>query len=183
MPQAQFPNPPPLAPAIAGLALLVAAAGCSSPRRQPPEVPDPAQDPAVGGVQPGDHGAGGVARGVEQVQLAVREGEACLAAVDALVNGGRLSAVMAINCSSAAIDFNAIGERFVSSPDGGATWDDPVALIQSSYGSQYPQVATDQSGQQNPGKADLQQDLAGAVVVSRARQEQFPEAAFASSDG
>ena len=40
--------------------------------------------------------------------------------VQALGNGDRLSAVFAITCSAGSIDFNAIGERFVLAPGGGA---------------------------------------------------------------
>ncbi len=39
---------------------------------------------------------------------------------DALVNGSRNSVVFAINCSSASIDFNSIGERFVKNANGGS---------------------------------------------------------------
>jgi hypothetical protein len=39
---------------------------------------------------------------------------------DALVNGPKNSVVFAINCSSASIDFNSIGERWVKNPNGGS---------------------------------------------------------------
>jgi Peptidase family C25/FG-GAP-like repeat len=39
---------------------------------------------------------------------------------DNLTNGPRNSVVFAINCSSASIDFNSIGERFVKNPNGGS---------------------------------------------------------------
>jgi hypothetical protein len=39
---------------------------------------------------------------------------------DGLTNGDRQSFVFAINCSSASIDFNAIGEHWLKNPDGGA---------------------------------------------------------------
>ena len=39
---------------------------------------------------------------------------------DAFTNGPRNSVVFAINCSSASIDFNSIGERWVKNPNGGS---------------------------------------------------------------
>ena len=39
---------------------------------------------------------------------------------DALINSPRNSVVFAINCSSASIDFNSIGERWVKNPNGGS---------------------------------------------------------------
>ncbi len=52
---------------------------------------------------------------------------------DAFVNGPRNSVVFAINCSSASIDFNAIGERFVKNPAGGA-----VAYVGTSRDAHIP---------------------------------------------
>jgi hypothetical protein len=40
--------------------------------------------------------------------------------VDLLTNGPRNSVVFAINCSSASIDFNSIGERWLKNPNGGS---------------------------------------------------------------
>ncbi|HWN83324.1 MAG TPA: C25 family cysteine peptidase, partial [Candidatus Udaeobacter sp.] len=59
--------------------------------------------------------------------MSVGEGALSNADVDALVNGGRLSVLYAVNCSSTAFDYNAIGERFLKNPHGGG-----VAYIGSS---------------------------------------------------
>ncbi len=52
--------------------------------------------------------------------MAIGEGVLNNADADALANGDRQSVVFAINCSSASIDFNSIGERFVKNENGGA---------------------------------------------------------------
>jgi len=52
--------------------------------------------------------------------MSIGEGTLSNADADALVNGPRNSVVFAINCSSASIDFNSIGERFVKNPNGGS---------------------------------------------------------------
>ncbi|MGD8395102.1 MAG: C25 family cysteine peptidase, partial [Candidatus Eiseniibacteriota bacterium] len=52
--------------------------------------------------------------------MSVGDGTLTNADADNLTNGPRQSFVFAINCSSASIDFNSIGERFVKNPDGGA---------------------------------------------------------------
>ncbi len=52
--------------------------------------------------------------------MSVAQGTINNSDADAFQNGPRNSVVFAINCSSASIDFNTIGERFVRNPDGGA---------------------------------------------------------------
>ncbi len=52
--------------------------------------------------------------------MSVGDGVLTNADADALANGPRNSVVFAINCSSASIDFNSIGERFVKNAAGGA---------------------------------------------------------------
>jgi len=52
--------------------------------------------------------------------LSVGEGTLGNAEADALDNKPRLPIFVALNCSSAAIDFNSIGERLVKNPEGGA---------------------------------------------------------------
>jgi WD40 repeat protein len=59
--------------------------------------------------------------------MSVGEGALSNADVDALANVGRLSVLYAVNCSSTAFDFNAIGERFLKNPHGAG-----VAYIGSS---------------------------------------------------
>ncbi len=52
--------------------------------------------------------------------LSVGPGSISNADVDALTNWPRLPVFLALNCTSAAIDFNSIGERLVKNPRGGA---------------------------------------------------------------
>ena len=52
--------------------------------------------------------------------MSLGDGTMSNADADALVNGPRNSVVFAINCSSASIDFNSIGERFVKNANGGS---------------------------------------------------------------
>lgn len=59
--------------------------------------------------------------------MAVGDGTLNNTDADNLTNGDRLSIIYAINCASAAMDFNSIGERFLKNPNGGA-----VAYIGSS---------------------------------------------------
>ncbi len=59
--------------------------------------------------------------------MSVGDGSLGNAEIDNLLNGPRQSMVYAINCSSAAFDFAAIGERFLKNPNGGG-----VAYIGSS---------------------------------------------------
>ena len=59
--------------------------------------------------------------------MSVGDGSLSSADIDQLTNGLRQSVVFAINCSGAAVDYNAIGERFLKNPNGGG-----VAYIGSS---------------------------------------------------
>ena len=59
--------------------------------------------------------------------MSVGDGSLGNSDIDNLTNGARQSVVYAINCSSAAMDFNAIGERFLKNGNGGG-----VAYIGSS---------------------------------------------------
>ncbi|MGD8396703.1 MAG: C25 family cysteine peptidase, partial [Candidatus Eiseniibacteriota bacterium] len=52
--------------------------------------------------------------------MSVGEGTLVNADIAGLTNGNRTSVVLANNCSSAAIDFNAIGEAWLHNPNGGA---------------------------------------------------------------
>ena len=52
--------------------------------------------------------------------MSMGDGAISNADADNLTNGPRNSVVFAINCSSASIDFNSIGERFVKNPNGGS---------------------------------------------------------------
>ncbi|MGD8396199.1 MAG: C25 family cysteine peptidase, partial [Candidatus Eiseniibacteriota bacterium] len=52
--------------------------------------------------------------------MAIGEGTLNNQDIDGLVNGPRYAVVFSINCSSASIDFNSIGERFLKNPNGGA---------------------------------------------------------------
>ncbi len=51
--------------------------------------------------------------------MSVGQGALDNADIDGLVNGNRGSVLYAVNCSSTAFDFNAIGERFLKNPGGG----------------------------------------------------------------
>ena len=51
--------------------------------------------------------------------MSVGQGALDNADIDAMVNGNRGSVLYAVNCSSTAFDFNAIGERFLKNPGGG----------------------------------------------------------------
>jgi hypothetical protein len=53
--------------------------------------------------------------------MSVGNGTFSNADADAFVNAPRNSVVFAINCSSASIDFNSIGERWVKNPNGGSS--------------------------------------------------------------
>ena len=52
--------------------------------------------------------------------MSIGDGTLNNADADAFTNGPRNSVVFAINCSSASIDFNAIGERWLKNPNGGS---------------------------------------------------------------
>ena len=52
--------------------------------------------------------------------LSVADATLVNADVDALTNGSRMGIVIAENCTSAAFDFNCVGERFVLNEDGGS---------------------------------------------------------------
>jgi hypothetical protein len=81
--------------------------------------------------------------------MSMGEGSISNGDVDQLVNGPRNSVVFAINCSSASIDFNSIGERWLKNPNGGSiayigtsrlSFVDPSVNYQNSW---YPTVFVD----------------------------------------
>jgi hypothetical protein len=82
--------------------------------------------------------------------------------VDNFMNGERRSVVFAINCSSASIDFNAIGERWVKNPNGGG-----VAYYGSSRNAYVSQSASAQGEWYRTIFEDGDTELGAACALAR----------------